>query len=200
MAQCETCGADYNPRSKRSRYCSRPCLWKGNKNRKAWNAGTAEGWTDKRGYHWRYITRYGKRVAQLEHRLIMEWHLNRPLEPTELVHHKNGILNDNRPGNLEIMTWPAHTKHHATGRGMSEQARRTLQVVANYRHELKRLKENNLALLEALEARYASLSEPNGLHKYIKGTHASLCVACTWREWTQSLIRLAKGEKGANSG
>ncbi|KKM99211.1 hypothetical protein LCGC14_1150040 [marine sediment metagenome] len=56
------------------------------------------------------------------------------------------------------------------------------------------------ALLEALEARYASLSEPNGLHKYIKGTHASLCVACTWREWTQSLIRLAKGEKGANSG
>ena len=57
-----------------------------------------DGWTSKNGYRSKYIG--GKNV--LEHRFVMEQHLGRELIDGEIVHHKNGIRDDNRIENLEL--------------------------------------------------------------------------------------------------
>jgi hypothetical protein len=51
-----------------------------------------------------------------EHRLVMEATLGRLLLPTEVVHHKDGNRQDNRPGNLELFrTNPEHLARTLAG-------------------------------------------------------------------------------------
>lgn len=106
--RCPVCKTKFPQRKDgRPKTCSRPCArrldavrngghshnWKGGR----WiiNTGYAKIWmpdhhrADKRGY-------------VLEHLVVMERKLGRPLVKGERVHHKNGVRDDNRRSNLEL--------------------------------------------------------------------------------------------------
>lgn len=47
------------------------------------------------------------------HRVVVEKTLGRKLDAGEVVHHINGVRDDNRPENLEVMTRGEHARLHA---------------------------------------------------------------------------------------
>ena len=116
---CQWCSTQFErPHGKPRAFCSRSCSMK------ARNAGLAANyavlnekpapagfWLNHAGYVVAKID--GRQV--LQHRLVMEQVLGRPLLPTERVHHKNGDRQDNRPENLELWTGVGSSKKDPHG-------------------------------------------------------------------------------------
>ena len=94
---CPTCGVSFTPRKDDRTFCSRPCYL---------SSGTHRRRT-KSGYVYVYCPESASAYVSgqaLEHRVVMERLLERPLLPEETVHHKNGVKDDNRIANLELWT------------------------------------------------------------------------------------------------
>jgi hypothetical protein len=106
---CEYCKNEFVPNSHmHKKYCSATCRFtaRSGSNHPMYHGGGV--WN---GY--RYISEKGKR--RVEHRIVMEQHLGRPLLKTEIVHHKDHNRLNNAIENLELMrSHKAHREHHVT--------------------------------------------------------------------------------------
>lgn len=105
---CEMCGEMFQPVSRRTRFCSKACSAKatGLAKRKG-RMRTAPG------YFMLYLPDHpmaNKKGYLLEHRKVMADTLGRMLLPTEVVHHRNGVKDDNRPENLEVLLKREHDR------------------------------------------------------------------------------------------
>ncbi len=106
---CINCGKRYEPTRSNQRFCSHKCY--SGKFTYQFKGRVGDG----RGYIKIYKPDHPYAVNKkvLEHRLVMEKFLDRYLISNEIVHHINGIKNDNRLENLVLMTRSTHNGLHS---------------------------------------------------------------------------------------
>ena len=123
---CEQCGNTFSVApSAHARgegtYCSRQCYRDAasiSENNPNWKGGS---FTRSDGY----VAIRVDGDYTLEHRYVMEQHLGRKLATREHVHHKNGIKDDNRLENLEVLSVEDHAREHHQGKIPSKWATTT---------------------------------------------------------------------------
>ncbi len=149
---CETCGRkrwvqlryeDNTPVHKICRLCSARAIgrnrlgsnhpaWKGGRR---WEHGYLGIRIDPDDFFRPMVTKSG---YILEHRLVMARHLNRCLLPWEVVHHKNGIKDDNVLENLELL--PTQ-KYHLVDTLIKSENKRLHKQVNQLKEEITLLRE-----------------------------------------------------------
>ena len=152
VGRCQKCGGEFPVYKAGARFCSRACAGKDLSSRQlgAANARWRGGETVTRHIGGGYIKQLspGHPGADasgyvMQHRLVMESVIGRPLKASERVHHKNGKRDDNRPENLEL--W--------TGVGTSKKDPHGIRVVDKVVDLLESLtKEERMLVMKKLES------------------------------------------------
>lgn len=78
-----------------------------------WKGGR---WKHKTGYIYVYMPEHPSSNQDghiLEHRIVMEQKIGRPVLPDEIVHHINHVRDDNRPENLMLLSHKGHMHIHS---------------------------------------------------------------------------------------
>lgn len=106
MKTCLHCGKAFYASKQKRKFCSQQCarIYR-------WEHYTPKQYKEN-GYIVSYINGYNAKGNAKQHRLIMEEAMGRKLGPDEVVHHKNGIKDDNRIENLEVITRSEHSSMH----------------------------------------------------------------------------------------
>lgn len=113
--KCPVCGGKKDFNAKACRKCSpkqRRLLGVKGPAHPTWKGGKQ---IDRDGYIRLYLPDHPwprKGGYVLEHVAVMELHISRRIKAGEVVHHINGNRQDNRLGNLELMSAGAHSAHH----------------------------------------------------------------------------------------
>lgn len=140
---CESCGkAMYVEQKQAKRFCSRECSHEG---KRIDGAGAKQKRKD--GYIQVYYPKHPDGTRNgfvLEHRLVAEQKYGRRILKTEHVHHLNGVKDDNRPENLEVISPSAHARI-STAQGKAQ------------RKEIKNRLEEAEKRIEEYERRFGSL-------------------------------------------
>lgn len=135
MKPCDTCGTPFPVKPShydKEHSCSKDCGRIRRSKRMQGEHNHQHGLKGELNSSWRggrHITSYGYIVVHnaegthrgsdpyiLEHRLVMERKLGRPLEPNEHVHHKDEHKTNNEPDNLEVITLSEHNSLHLRDR------------------------------------------------------------------------------------
>jgi hypothetical protein len=114
---CASCGNTFErPHGKARIYCSRSCAQTGRVRKGEFKRPDGAISKHMSGY---ILEKQGKKW-RMQHQIVMERTLGRPLESWERVHHKNGKRDDNRPENLELWGSPGELRKDPAGQRMRD--------------------------------------------------------------------------------
>ena len=155
LIPCSFCGKEiwrspHRLKTYKRHFCSMDCLaqyqassngWCFNKGKRLLSSGyvTIQASYVPEKFHCmlrRTSKKYGGNV--LEHRLIMAQHLDRSLESWEVVHHKNGVKDDNQIENLELYPTLVHNGITVVEHKEISRLKRELSLARKRIHELEK--------------------------------------------------------------